>query len=391
MGMMAKNKKIRVGIIASNFVKIDAFTKKGTEIFVYILLRALKEFKNKTINPTTFCSGDSLIPSKLESVIYRHTKDNPAVGNGNHMMFELALIAKAIAEQSKYDLFHVNMGNGEFILPFARFIRKPIVITMHNSTYEPYNSKFFPLYRAQDNVYFVSISDFQRKPLPYLPYIATIQHGIDTEHSFRFSPRGGNAIIWTGRAIPQKGLDIVLTVANKTKKPTRLFPIIKDEYLHWLQEEVIKKKDMLDQIVKVHIKFNNNRFRLVKEYQNSKLFLFPLKWEEPFGLTIAESLACGTPVVSYARGSLPEIVEDGKTGFLVNQSPKHIRGDWIIKKTGVEGLAEAVNRIYSLPEQDYLKMRLACRKQAEERFDMRLMADKYEDVYRRVLEHYANH
>lgn len=98
-----------------------------------------------------------------------------------------------------------------------------------------------------------------------------------------------------------------------------------------------------------------------------------------------EAMATGSPVVTFARGSAPEIIVDGETGFLVNQSDEYIRGNWIIKKTGVEGLCEAVNKIYSMPDDQYRKMRQAARRRVEENFTVEKMVEGYENVYIKVL------
>ncbi len=376
--------KIRLGIINTNYVKIGQYTKKGTEIFDYILITNLAKLKKKSFNITAFCSGNSRLPVKIESVSYWPSIDSKQINSNSHPLFEAALVSKAISLQKNFDLYHVNLGNGEYVLPFAEYTKKPILVTMHGTSFEPYTQKYYSLYKNLKNVFFVSISNYQRKPLPFLNYIKTIHHGINTK-LFAFNPLGGKHMVWTGRAIPEKGLDTIITVAKKTKKTTKVFPIIKDEYLEWLHNEIIKKRDIISQIVKISIDFNVNRNNLVCEYQNSKLFLFPLRWEEPFGLTLIESMSCGTPVVAFARGSVPEIIKDGETGFIVNPSDDDIRGNWMIKKTGIEGLCEAIERIYRMPEAEYKAMRLACRQHAEANFTVERMIDQYEEVYKQIL------
>jgi glycosyltransferase involved in cell wall biosynthesis len=99
-----------------------------------------------------------------------------------------------------------------------------------------------------------------------------------------------------------------------------------------------------------------------------------------------EAMACGTPVITFSRGSAPEIVEDGKTGFLVNQSEEYIRGDFIIKKTGIEGLCEAVERMYALPENEYNEMRQNSHKHVEDNFTVEKMVDNYEQLYKKLAD-----
>lgn len=376
---------MKVAILNSNLIRIDKNTKAGTEIFDYILITNLAKIKEDNFRITAFASGNSKLPVKIESVSHRPSMEHKNIGLAHHIFFELSLISKSFSMHKKFDLYHVNIGNGELVLPFARLVKKPILVTMHGTLDEKYVHKYFALYKDLKNVFFVSISNSQRKPLPSLNYIKTIHHGIDTKKSFLFHPTGDNLIIWTGRAIPDKGLDIVLQVVRKVKKRAKVFPIIKQEYLQWLHDEIIKKRNLIYQVVKVSIDFDVNRSELIHHYQTSKLFLFPLQWEEPFGLTLVESMACGTPVVAYARGSVPEIVKDGETGFIINPSDDDIRGNWIVKKTGIEGLCEAVERIYSMPEEQYKAMRLACRAHVEKHFTVERMVDEYINVYKEIL------
>lgn len=376
---------MRIAAICSNSVKIGKNTKKGTEIFDFTLLNYLSKLKNRDVQVTAFTSGDSKLPVKIESINYRSSFEDKNIGMTNHKIFEVALAAKAFAMQDKFDLYHVNIGNGEIVLPFAQFVKKPILITLHGTLDDPYIPKYFPLFKNYKNVYFISISDAQRKPFPSLNFIKTIHHGLDIEKLFRFNPVGDKHIIWSGRAIPEKGLDIVLSVVKRVKKSAKVFPMIKEDYLHWLHDEIIKKRNLIYQAAKIYIDFDVNRKELNHHYQSGKLFLFPLQWEEPFGLTLIESMACGTPVVAYGRGSIPEIVKDGETGFIINPSDEDIRGNWIIKKTGVEGLCEAVNYIYSMQKENYEVMRKTCRAHVEKNFSVERMIEDYVNVYKQIL------
>lgn len=376
-------KKIRLGIINSNIVKIGPYTKKGTEIFSYIFTSALAKRYSKEISITSFCSGNSLVPTKKEFVLYQSSTENSDIGKAKNNIFDVALVSRAIKMQKSFDIFHANVG-AEYIYPLAQFTKKPIIVTLHGVPDEQFAARFFGLYKNCDNVHFVAISNMQKK-YKVFSKARMIYHGIDIEKRFLFNPSGGNTIIWAGRAIPDKGPDEVLSVSKKLKIPAKIFPVIKSEYIEWLHREVLEKRDIINQITRVHIDFNTPRNKLALEYQNSRVFLFPLRWEEPFGFTVVESMASGTPVVAYAKGAMPELVEDGKTGYLVNTSSDDIRGDFIVKKTGFEGLCEAVQRIYNLPEAEYKAMRLQSRQRVERYFSVNSMVDNYVALYRELL------
>jgi glycosyltransferase involved in cell wall biosynthesis len=378
---------MKVAIVASNNITINDITKKGTEIFAYILIHGLvKNAQKENLEITAFASGDSDLPVKIESIDHVATSLYKNIPEKKNILFELALISQAFSKEDEFDLYHINIGDGDISLPFARFIKKPVIITLHNTNEKGYVKKFFSLYKSLKNVHFISISKAQRKSFPNLNYLDTIYHGIDIKkNNFTFSPTGGDSLLWVGRAIPKKGMDLVIQIAEMTQKNVNLFPMVKTDYNPWFQHQVDKLHDFPSIYSHVSIKQNQERQALVKEYQSSKVFLFPVLWEEPFGLVMIESMACGTPVIAYARGSVPEIIKDGKTGFIVNPSAKDKRGNWIIKKTGIAGLQEAVERIYSMSDKKYLTMRNACRAHVEKNFTVENMVEQYVKAYKKVL------
>lgn len=377
-------KKIRLGIINSNIVKIGPFTKKGSEIFSYIYTSNLAKRYSDEFSITSFCSGNSSLPTKKESVIFNSSIETSYIGRDRHNLFEMAQFSKVLAMQKNFDIFHLSIGVGETFIPFARFIKKPIVVTMHGPAEPVYMQKYYSLFNDVRNYHYVAISEMQKK-YPQFSKAHLINHGIDVENTFTFDSVGGKSIIWTGRAVPEKGLDEVLKISKKLNIPTRAFPIIKREYFNWLYKEVLQRHDVISQIARVQINFNIVRKKLASEYQKSKVFLFPLLWEEPFGFTVVESMACGTPVIAYARGSMPEIIKDGETGYLVNPSDEDIRGNFITKKNGYEGLCEAVQRLYALSDTEYQSMRKKSREHAERNFNVDLMTDKYVSLYKSIL------
>lgn len=374
---------MRIAIVCSNFVSITENVKKGTEIFDYILIDNLVK-NDKNLDITAFVSGDSDLPVKIESIDDRSAiSDESIIKKDKHIIFELALISKAFSMQDKFDLYHINIGDGDIALPFTPFLKKPILITLHYTQDAEYINKYFSLFKKVRNVFFVSISNNQRSFFPDLNYAGTIYHGIETER-FEFMEAGGESIMWAGRGVPGKGLGTILEIFKKTKRKIKLFPLKKKEYASWLNKEITKLKQLIPP-QDIFIEFDKNRFELVNEYQTSKLFLFPIHWEEPFGLVLIESMACGTPVVAFARGAVPEIIKDGKTGFIINPSDSDIRGDWIIKKTGAEGFCEAIDKIYSMPEDGYQEMRRNCRALVEKSFSANRMAGEYSKIYRQLV------
>lgn len=381
---MKERRTYKIGIIASTILGLSKNVKKGTEIFVYRLIDGLTK-KNQGVTLSNFASKDSQVPN-LIGIQERASLSDPEIQQKGHDLFEIANIANALTH-SDIDLFHMNITNGELILPFSQFVDKPILITCHFHLTGDFRKKLFSYYKNSKNLYFVSISNSQRTPLPHLNYIKTIYHGIDLLH-FKYNEEKVDGIVWAGRGVPEKGLDDVMAVIKATGVNAKIFPILKSKHVDWIKKEILAKRNLLKASITVRTSFDINQSQLAEYYQQSKLFLNPIKWEEPFGLVMIEAMACGTPVVAYARGSVPEIIKDGETGFIVNSSPKNIRGKWIVKKTGIEGLIEAVKRIYSMPDKEYRQMRLNCRRHVEKHFAIERMVNEYIQVYKEVVADY---
>lgn len=374
---------MKLAIITSNTEQIGKNAKKGTEIFSSILINALADYEEKeNFEITVFASGDSRLPFRTESVNDVASSGDKSIPEAKRVIFELALLSKAFSMQEEFDLYHVNIGDGDVALPFAPFIKKPVLITLHNTANADYIKKYLFLFKKFKNLHYISVSDAQRKFFPDLNYAATIYHGVDI-NKFTFDYLGGDLIMWAGRAIPEKGIDIAIAIAKSLKKEANLFAL-KGKHNLWFQEQ---KKELREKrrSANINILENMDRSIVSKSYQKSKLFLFPILWEEPFGLVTIEAMSCGTPIVVFARGSMPEIIRDGETGYLVNPSDNDIRGNWIIKKTGIDGLKEAVKRIYAMPNAEYKQMRESCRKHVEQNFTNKIMAKNYIKIYKKVI------
>ncbi len=375
---------MRIAILCSNALNIDEHARKGTEIFCYTLLTHLTvPTRNHGLEIIAFASGASSLPMPIESIANEPSAADPQINaHGKHIMYELALLGHAFSKTATFNLYHVNMGDGDIALPFAQFVRTPIIITLHHLYDAEHTRRYFALFQNLTHVSFVSISNAQRRIVPHLNYAATIHHGVE-ENRFTFHSEGGMRIMWAGRLIPEKGADHALEIAAHIGQEIALFGIQKQETAVWF-ETLQMRIASLQNTIPISCALDRNRFSLATEYQHSKLFLFPVAREEDFGLTVIESMASGTPVVTYARGAMPELIEDGVTGFLVNPSAEDIRGHWHIKESGIAGLEEAVKRIYAMSDQQYRAMRLACRNRVEQHFTADRMAEEYTALYQRL-------
>ena len=378
---------MNIAIVCSNYLNMRKDTASGTGIFNYSFINELsKRTDGETLSITAFASGASKLPVPVESIDAEpSSSDEGLVASGKFVLYEQALIAKAFTMQDRFDLYHINIGDGDIALPFAPFVKRPIVITIHHVLSTDYMRRFFSLYKDARNVFYISASNAQRKLLPDLNYLATIYHGIDPD-DFGFNAKGGESLMWAARLIPEKGPDVVVDIAQQVGCNANLFGIPRKVHQKWLEENVLNKlSGGSDGSPKISLNTNCSRHQLIEHYQTSKAFLFPVSYDESFGLVLIESMSCGTPIIAYARGSIAEIVEDGKTGFIVNPSDADIQGDWITKKTGVEGLREAVEKIYAMSPEKYTDMRRACRERILRHFTIKRMTDEYFQAYTKVL------
>src|SRR3989339_450055 len=374
---------MRIAILASNFIRLPPEPKfvpfgfsGAPEKIMHTITEKLVE---KGHDVFLFASGDSLTSAHLISTTKISTSLDSSIGIGPHIEFERLLISKCyqMAKEKKFDIIHSIFDTRSAF--YAPLVDIPTVSTLHSPMDKIKNQV---LSKIKKNQYFVSISNSQRKGSPDLNYSATIYHGLELENNaFQYGEGIGNYMIFVGRLVEDKGIDTIISLSKKLQKQVYLLGTNVKNSNYW--NNVIKPN--IDDNFIHHFGFLD-KDKLKIHYQNAKLFLFPIKWEEPFGLVMIESMACGTPVVAYARGSVPEIVKDGETGFIVNPSDDDVRGSWIVKKTGVEGLEEAINKIYSMSADEYKKMRLNCRNHVEQNFTIENMVSNYEKVYQEIID-----
>jgi glycosyltransferase involved in cell wall biosynthesis len=340
--------EVRIAQVAPLAESVPPKLYGGTERVVSWLTEELVALGHDV---TLFASGDSrtrakLVPACPRALRLSRPRPDPALG--------CAMLLEAVAERAgDFDVIHCHIDWVH--LPLLRRLRTPFLTTLHGRLDLPdlpSTAKRFPDAR------FVSISVSQRAPVPGLNWLATIHHGLPPD-LLKLSERPEGYLAFLGRISPEKGPDIAIRVAHAAGLRLRVAAKIPRAQNRYFNETI---KPLLDQ--------NNVEFvREVNERQkqdflgNATALLFPINWPEPFGLVMIEAMACGTPVIAWPRGSVPEIVEDGITGFLV------------------ESEAEAVAAIGRIGDLD----RRHIRERFDERFTARRMAEEYINSYRMLM------
>ena len=268
------------------------------------------------------------------------------------MMFERA-------HKGEFDLLHFH--HPEAALPYVHLYPDvPVLYTLHDPI-KPLYREMLEMYQTPSQ-FFVSISNNQRVPAPDLPYTATVYNGIETElFSYSDEPRD-DYLLFAGRIVPEKGVKEAIQIAQETGHRLIIIgPVFPDQ------------KDYYDQYIKPHLSERIlhlgfiERDQLPRYFQKAKAFLFPIQWEEPFGLTMIEAMSCGTPVIALRRGSVPEVIVHKKTGFIVDS---------------VAEMIDAVTHIGKIKSID-------CRKHVEAKFSSTVMVQAYEQAYQTALDMFA--
>ncbi len=317
----------------------------GTERVVSFLTEELVALGHDV---TLFASGDSVTSAKLEPIWPRALRLDPAIRDpiAPHMLLMEAVRQRA----EEFDVLHFHMDYWSFSL-FGRQ-RTPFVTTLHGRLDLP---ELQPVFNMFPNVPVVSISDSQRRPLPQANYVDTVLHGLPEN---LLTPVGNpqGYLAFLGRMAPEKCPDRAIRIAQASGMPIKLAAKVDVADKVYFEKNI---RHLLDQ-PGVEMVGEINDKQKPGFLSGATALLMPIDWPEPFGLVMIEAMACGTPVIAFNRGSVPEIVEDGVTGFIVED---------------VESAIAAVSRLHTLD-------RARVRRRFEERFTARRMAKDYLSVYR---------
>ena len=298
------------------------------------------------VDVTLFATRDSITSARLDGVVPAPYEEDPTI---DAKVWEYRHLAHVFEQAECFDLIH---NQADFPAhAFAQLVSTAMVTTIHGFS----SDRILPMYAPyQDRVHFVAISDSDRNPA--LRYAATIHHGIRIE-DFAFDPLGGDGLLFFGRMHPDKGAREAILAARASGRRLALYGIVQDE--RYFREQV---EPLIDgEAVAYHGTVGGEA--RVRALGSAHALLHLIDFDEPFGLSVIEAMACGTPVIAMRRGSMPEIIEDGVNGFLVDS---------------LEGAVASIGRVAELD-------RARVRETVARRFTVERMADEYLALYRRLL------
>jgi glycosyltransferase involved in cell wall biosynthesis len=321
----------------------------GTERVVSYLCEELVRQGHEV---TLFASGDSVTTAKLVPCSHMAIRLNPRVRD--HIPYYMIMLDEVRRRATHFDMIHFHID--AFQLPLFRAMANRTVTTLHGRQDMP---DLPPLYRAFAEMPFVSISDAQREPIPEANFVGTVYHGLPTElHQPNYDPRGGY-VAFLGRISPEKCPDRAIAIARSLGLPLKIAAKIDKVDEAYFREVVAP---LLNQ-PGVEFVGEIDEHGKTQFLGDARALLFPVDWPEPFGLVMIEAMACGTPVLGFRCGSVPEIIDDHVTGRIV---------------TSVDEASWALRDVLALD-------RRAVRRRFEERFSATRMANDYLGIYRALM------
>lgn len=319
----------------------------GTERVVSYLT---EELVRQGHDVTLFATGDSVTRAHLDPGAPRGLRLEPDCRDpiAHHMV----LLDRVARLAERFDIIHFHTDYLHF--PLTRGLHAPHVTTQHGRLDLPDQQS---LYRQFGDIPQISICNEQRKPVTFVNWVATVYHGLP-EDLYTFCPRQGKYLAFLGRIHPEKRVDRAIEIAQRTGMELRIAAKVDKADRDYFESHV---RPLLS---RPGITFVGEIGEEQKQefLANAYALLFPIDWPEPFGLVMIEAMACGTPVIAWPRGSVPEVIRDGETGFLVDS---------------IDAAVAAVARVPSLRREQ-------CRLRFEERFSARRMARDYLAVYQTV-------
>ena len=305
---------------------------------------------------TLFASGDSMTTAKLEPMWPRALRLDGSVRDP--VALHMTMLEKVRQRADEFDLLHVHLD----YYPFSLFSRQstPYITTLHGRLDLPEHQQVFNTFTS---VPVISISDTQRRPVPQAHWVRTIHHGLPAQ---LLAPRSAKSeyLAFLGRIAPEKAVDQAIRIAVRCGLPLKIAAKVDRVDHEYFEDEIrpLLKLPGIDFIGEISDREKSDFL------SGALALLMPIDWPEPFGLVMIEAMACGTPVVAYGSGSVPEIVEHGLTGFIVDNEI---------------AAADAIKKRLPLMSRNKVRARF------EQRFTSRRMANDYVAVYREMLENHG--
>jgi len=337
---------LRIALIAAPFIAVPPADYGGTELFVAHLAEGLRR---ANVEVVLYTNGESTVQTDRRW-LYEHSHW-PIKVQEQAWIQELNHTSWAVHDAlNDCDIVHVQSAQG---LAFSRFADRPFVLTLHGP-HEPHLSEYYAHY---PDVQYVSISDAQAEH-ESMPKLRTIHHGIDVG-LYRFVEKKQHYLSFIGRIAPIKGTHIAIDVAQRTGIPLKIAGEVQPLYREYFEKKIRPHIDgkLVEYVGPADLQAKNELLG------NSMAMLFPIQWNEPFGLVMVEAMACGTPVLAMPGGSVPEVVRDGISGYVcrsVREMDKRLR------QLNIEPVA--------------------VRRYVEENFSIEKMVGKYLTLYREALQ-----
>jgi glycosyltransferase involved in cell wall biosynthesis len=340
---------LKIAQVAPLYESVPPKTYGGTERVVSYLTEELVAQGQEV---TLFAAGDSQTAAKLVPGVEKSLR---LAGNSiDHLAHHVAMLDDVMRMAPEFDVIHFHIDYMHF--PLSRYCALPSVTTLHGRLDLP---DLIPVYKRYADAPVVSISFAQRKPLPWANWVGNVPHGLPPE-SLEFHAEAGKYLAFLGRISPEKRVDRAIEIAKRAGMPLKIAAKIDKADQEYYDAKI--KPLMADP----NVEFIGE----IGEHEksdflgNAYAYLFPIDWPEPFGLTMIEAMACGTPTIAFNCGSVPEVMQEGLSGFVVDNMDQAVA---------------AVEKISTIE-------RTACRAVFEKRFTSAHMAEKYISLYQSMVD-----
>jgi glycosyltransferase involved in cell wall biosynthesis len=339
---------MKIAQVAPFWEAVPPVTYGGIELVVHLFTEKLVQRGHEV---TLFAAGDSLTSAKLLSVCPRALRQDFLASEYEY--YEMLQLRQVYEQSKKFDIIHFHDKCAS--LPFVDLISTPTVRTLHY----PFTKGSCCLFNGYQQHGYISISQAQRQPMPHLNYLSTVYNGIDlSNYPFCCQPLEPPYLAFLGRMSPDKGPQHAIAIAKQTGWQLKMAGKVDGGDRNFFDSEIAPKIDG----TQIQFLGEVNHAQKVELLGQAAATLFPIQWNEPFGLVMIESMATGTPVIGTNQGSVSEVIADGKTGFVCHTH---------------EEMAAMIPEALKLE-------RSVCREYVQSKFTVKQMVDGYEAAYRQL-------